>query len=245
MSHHLVEVKKLFFSYDKDSQVLEDISFRIIHGESVAILGENGSGKSTLLYHLNGCLRSKEGQIKIGDYTLDTKTIPLIRKTIGMIFQDSDDQLFMPNVYDDVAFGPLNMGLGEEDVKNLVNKALQETGITHLAERRPYKLSGGEKKKVAIATVLAMSPDILVLDEPSSNLDPKSRLELIGLLGKFKHTKIMATHDLDLALDLCPRSLVLHQGKITYDGSTLELFKNDSFLKENHLTKPLRMQKFF
>ncbi|MBF0119214.1 MAG: ABC transporter ATP-binding protein [Desulfobacterales bacterium] len=242
MSHHIIEVNDLHYTYPDGTSALSGISFRITHGESVAIVGANAAGKSTLLLHLNGFITPNIGKIRIGDFSLTKKTLPMIRRTLGMVFQDPDDQLFMPTIYDDVAFGPINLGLSKEDVHNKVLDALSSVGILHLKDRPPYRLSGGERRAAAIATVIAMSPDILVMDEPTSNLDPKSRRNLIELLKTFKHTKIIATHDLDMAVDLCERVIVMHNGKIVADGSIMEIFQNDSILFSSHLEKPLRMQ---
>lgn len=242
MSHHIVEVKNLKFTYPDGTPALQDISFRITHGESVAVVGENGAGKSTLLLHLNGYLMSGNGNIRIGDYPLTKGTLKEVRRTVGMVFQDPDDQLFMPTVYDDVAFGPLNLSLPPEEVNRRVDSALFTVGASHLKNRPPYRLSGGEKRAVSIATVLAMSPDILVMDEPTSNLDPRARRKLIELLKTFKHTKIIATHDLDMVMDLCERTIVIHKGQVMADGPTAEIFMNRELLAESHLEKPLRMQ---
>ena len=242
MSHHIVEVKNLKHRYPDGTFALQDISFRIAHGESVAIVGANGAGKSTLLLHLNGYLTPTEGTIRIGDLPLTKKVLPSIRRTVGMVFQDPDDQLFMPTVYDDVAFGPLNLGLPPEEVETRVMDALSIVEAAHLKDRPPYKLSGGEKRSAAIASVLSMSPDILVMDEPTSNLDPRARRQLINLLKTFKHTKIIATHDLDMVLDLCERTIVIHDGKITANDSTTALFQNDELLEASHLEAPLGLQ---
>jgi cobalt/nickel transport system ATP-binding protein len=242
MSHHIVEVDDLQFAYPDGTSALSGVSFRITHGESVAIVGANGAGKSTLLLHLNGYHMPDKGSIRIGDFPLTKKTLRDVRRTVGMVFQDPDDQLFMPTVYDDVAFGPLNFGLSQDAVDERVIKALSTVGALHLKDRPPYKLSGGEKRSVSIATVLSMSPDILVMDEPTSNLDPKARRHLIELLQTFEHTKIIATHDLDMVLDLCERTIVMHNGQVTADGPTLELFENQDLLDKSHLEKPLRMQ---
>jgi cobalt/nickel transport system ATP-binding protein len=161
---------------------------------------------------------------------------------VGLVFQDPDDQLFMPTVFDDVAFGPLNMGLPPDEVQNRTKAALQTVGAWHLHDRPPYRLSGGEKRSVAIATVLSMSPDILVMDEPTSNLDPKSRRGLIALLQGFKHTKIIATHDLDMVMDLCRRTLVIREGKIIANGPTEEIMLDNELLASSNLEKPLRLQ---
>lgn len=242
MSHHIVEAKDLHFSYSDGTKAVCGVSFRITHGESVAIVGANGAGKSTLLQHLNGFLLPKSGSIQIGDTILTRQTLPIIRRTVGMVFQDPDDQLFMPTVYEDVAFGPVNLGLPVDQVQSRVANALETVGMAHLAQRPPYHLSGGEKRAVAIATVLAMSPDILVMDEPSSNLDPRARRRLIELLATFTHTKIIATHDLDLAMDLCERTIVLHHGRIAADGPTASILCDPQILCPCGLEKPLRLQ---
>ncbi len=242
MSHHLVEVKDLYYSYPDGTNAINGISFRITHGESVAIVGANGAGKSTLLLHLNGYLIPAKGSLYIGEYPLTKKTIKQIRRTVGMVFQDPDDQLFMPTVFDDVAFGPLNLNFPMEEVEKRVMNALDTVGASHLKDRPPYKLSGGEKRSVAIATVLSMNPDILVMDEPSSNLDPAARSRLIELLKSFIHTKIIATHDLDLAVDLCERTIIIQNGEVVADGKSLDIFSNEELLHKSHLEKPLRMQ---
>lgn len=242
MSHHIVEASNLHYVYPDGTVGLNGVSFRITHGESVALVGENGAGKSTLLLHLNGYLSAAQGAIRIGDYPVLAKHLDSIRRCVGMVFQNSDDQLFMPTVFDDVAFGPLNMGLENQDVEHKVAQALEIVGAMHLRNRHPYHLSQGEKKAVAIASVLAMSPDILVMDEPTSSLDPTSRKRLIGLLKTFKHTKIIATHDLDMAMDVCERTIVLHQGRITADGPTMKIFQDEKLLHQSSLEKPLRMQ---
>jgi len=242
MSHHLVEVKDLQYTYPDGNPALRGVSFRITHGENVAIVGANGAGKSTLLLHFNGCLIPQAGTVRVGDFPLTRKTLTQVRRTIGMVFQDPDDQLFMPLVYDDVAFGPLNLGLPPDEVDGRVMNALSIVGATHLKDRPPYRLSGGEKRSVSIASVLSMSPSILVMDEPTSNLDPKSRRQLIQLLKTFDHTIILATHDLDMVLDLCLRTIVLKEGRILADGPTLDILQNEELLDSSHLEKPLRLQ---
>lgn len=242
MSHHIVEVKNLRHVYPDGTAALRDISFRITHGESVAIIGANGAGKSTLMLHLNGYLAPSAGEIRIGDFPMNKTTLPEIRRTVGMVFQDPDDQLFMPTVYDDVAFGPLNLGLSGAEVAQRVTDALQRVGAGHLQEKAPYHLSGGEKKRVAIATVLSMSPDILVMDEPTNGLDPFARRQLMGLLRDFHHTKIFTSHDLDMVLELCERTIVLNQGEVKADGPTREIFQNEALLGQCRLEKPLSMQ---
>jgi cobalt/nickel transport system ATP-binding protein len=239
VSHHIVQVEDLAYTYPDGTAALQGVSFRITHGEAVALVGANGAGKSTLLMHLNGTIRPSAGVVRIGDYPLTRGTLDEARRTVGMIFQNADDQLFMPTVGDDVAFGPLNLGLPPEEVEARVLSALETVGAAHLRDRPPYRLSGGERRAAAIATVLAMSPSILVMDEPSSNLDPRARRLLINLLRSFQHTKIIATHDLDLVLDLCPRTIVMHQGTVAADGPTPEIFHDDALLERCRLERPL------
>ena len=242
MSHHLIELKRLGHVYPDGTAALTDVSLRITHGECVGVIGANGAGKSTLLLHLNGCLVASSGEVRVGEFPLAKATLPQIRRTVGMVFQDPDDQLFMPTVLDDVAFGPLNLGLPPAEAEERSRDALVLVGAWHLRDKPPYLLSGGEKKRVAIATVLAMSPDILVLDEPTSGLDPFARRQLMALLKDFRHTRIIASHDLDLVMDLCERTVVLHEGRIAADGETRELFRDDVLLAQCRLEKPFSMQ---
>jgi cobalt/nickel transport system ATP-binding protein len=245
MSHHIVEARNLCHIFPDGTTALDSVSFRITHGESVAVIGANGAGKSTLLLHLNGCLSATRGEIRIGDTPLSAGTLPDIRRTVGMVFQDPDDQLFMPTVFDDVAFGPFNLGLSEMDVEQRVMAALARVGAGHLREKPPYNLSGGEKKRVAIATVLSMAPDILVMDEPTSGLDPFARRQLIGLIKEFHHTRIITSHDLDMVYEVCGRTIILKQGKIVADRATRDIFKDEELLTECRLEKPLSLQGCF
>jgi cobalt/nickel transport system ATP-binding protein len=242
MSHHIVQAEDLHYTYPDGKFALQGLSFLITHGESVAIIGANGAGKSTLLMHLNGVILPQKGMVRIGEMPVTRETLPNIRRTVGTVFQDSDDQLFMPTVFDDVAFGPLNLGFPKEEVEKKVRETLEKVGALHLINRATHRLSGGEKRSVAIATVLAMAPDILVMDEPTSNLDPKSRRNLIELLKSFTHTKIIATHDLDMAMDLCTRTIVLSEGKIIADGPTSDILINEQLLHKSYLEKPLSLQ---
>lgn len=243
MSHHILEVKNLNYTYPDGRKALAGIDFIIHHGESVGIVGANGAGKSTLLLHLVGVLFPQQGEVRIGETPVTKKTLPQIRQRVGLVFQDPDDQLFMDNIYNDVAFGPRNYNLPEEEVDSRVRAALETVGILHLQDRPPYKLSGGEKRAAAIATVLAMAPDILVMDEPSSSLDPGIRRRLINLLATFEHTKIIATHDLDLVLELCERTIVLNGGQVKADGPTRDIFDDEELLAQCGLEKPLCLQK--
>ncbi len=243
MSHHIIDFKNVAFRYPDGTEALKGITFRITHGESVGIVGANGAGKSTLLLQMNGYILPSAGVIRIGDLDLTKNTRQEIRKKVGVVFQNPDDQLFMPTVFEDVAFGPLNLGMNAERVAERVNSSLEIVGCLDLKEKPPHHLSGGQKKAVAIATVLAMEPDILVMDEPSSDLDPKSRRHLIRLLKGFKHTKILASHDLDFILEVCERCLVIKEGQIVADGPALSILKNQTLMEENHLELPLSLQK--
>jgi cobalt/nickel transport system ATP-binding protein len=242
MSHHIVEAMDLHYAYPDGTVGLNGVSLRITHGESVALVGENGAGKSTLLLHMNGYLIATQGKMRVGDYLVSPTSLNTVRRSVGMVFQNSDDQLFMPTVFEDVAFGPMNLGLEKEELERKAMEALETVGAAHLRNRPPYRLSQGEKRAVAIASVLSMSPDILVMDEPSSSLDPMSRRRLIELLKTFHHTKIIATHDLDMAMDLCERTIVMHKGMVTADGPTMNIFQEDGLLHESRLERPLRMQ---
>lgn len=242
MSHHIVETRHLKHVYPDGTIALEDVSFRIEHGESVGIIGANGAGKSTLLLHLNGYLTATSGEIIIGDDRLTKENLAVIRRTVGLVFQDPDDQLFMPTVFDDVAFGPVNLGLSREEIETRVTQALSRVEADALRDKPPYHLSSGEKKRVAIATVLSMLPEILVLDEPTNGLDPYARRLLIALLKGFHHTRIVTSHDLDMIFELCRRTIVLHEGKVMADGPTLEIFQNSELLNKCRLEKPLAMQ---
>lgn len=242
MSHHTIDLTEVSYTYPDGTTALRNLSLHIGHGEAVAIVGSNGSGKTTLLSHLNGVLLPSAGTVKIGGYPVAKEMLTQIRRTVGMVFQNPDDQLFMPTVYDDVAFGPLNLGFPPADVEVRVTAALKTVGALELKDRPPYRLSGGQKRAVAIATVLAMEPAILVMDEPTSALDPLARRQLINLLRTFDHTKIIATHDLDMVLDLCERTIVLSNGAILVDGPTMEIFRDKVLLDQAGLEQPLSMQ---
>lgn len=237
-----IEVRGLEHRYADGTQALRGVDCRIAPGEAVAIVGANGAGKSTLLLHLNGLLQPSAGVVRIGGLTVGPATQVQVHRAVGYVFQDPDDQLFMPSVEDDVAFGPLNLGLAPDAVRTRVQEALQCVGAAHLAARAPWRLSGGEKRAVAIAGVLAMAPAVLVLDEPSAGLDPAARRRVIGLLGAFSHTRVIATHDLDLVLDVCTRVLVMHEGRIEADGAPGELFRDAALLQRCRLEPPLAWQ---
>ena len=242
MSHHFVQCTDVCFSYPDGYKALKGISFIITHGEAVGIVGANGAGKSTLLNLLMGINMPSSGEINIGDIPMTKKTLPLIRQRMGLVFQNPDDQLFMNIVYDDVAFGPRSMRLDESEVDRRVKGAMETTGIWQLKDKAPYKLSGGEKKRAAIAAVLSMEPDILVMDEPTAELDPRGRRRVINLLKSFTHTRLIASHDMDLIWDLCQRTIVLSHGSILADGNTKDILTNEELLERAGLELPLRLQ---
>ncbi len=238
MSHHVVDVRDLFYAYPDGTEALKGVSFHIEHGAAVALVGANGAGKSTLLLHLNGYLPVERGEVRIGDVPLTRETAAAVRRSVGMVFQDPDDQLFMPTVAEDVAFGPLNLRLPPAEVEQRVVSALDRVGLLHRRERPPYRLSAGEKRAAAIATVLALAPDILVMDEPSSYLDPRGRRRLIHLLRSFEHTRIIATHDLELVVDVCSRVIVMDGGKIVADGPTHDILNDETLMQAHGLERP-------
>lgn len=243
MSHHKLEVKNLHFLYPDGHEAIKDISFIIHHGESVGIIGANGSGKSTLLLLIMGILFPDKGEVKVGDVRVTKKNLDMIRQRLGLVFQDSDDQLFMTTVFDDVAFGPRNYNLDENEVKIRVDEALEMVGIPHLIDRAPFKLSGGEKRAATIASVLSMKPDVLIMDEPTLGLDPKSRRRLITILKGFSHTKIITSHDLDMVMETCDRIIIIKDGEVAANGPTLEVLTNEKLLDNCGLEVPLSMQK--
>lgn len=242
MSHHKLEVKDLHFAYPDGHEAVKGISFTIHHGESIGVIGANGAGKSTLLMLLMGLLFPSRGEVIVGDVHVTKKTLPMIRQRLGMVFQDPDDQLFMTTVYEDVAFGPRNFGLDEQEVERRVNNALEQVGILHLKDRAPFKLSGGEKRSAAIASVLSMQPDVLIMDEPTTGLDPKSRRRVMNLLKGFEHTKIITSHDLDMVLEMCPRVIVIKDGTVAADSLAAEILVNQALLDACGLEIPLSLQ---
>ena len=242
MSHHKLEAIQLKYTYPDGHEALRDISFEATHGESVGIIGANGAGKSTLLMLLMGLLHPAAGSVRIGGVELTRKTLPDIRKRVGMVFQNPDDQLFMPTVGEDVAFGPRNAGLTEKEVQERVTASLERVGIAHLRDRAPFKLSGGEKHAAAIASVLAMEPDILVLDEPTAGLDPRARRRVMGLLESFSHTRLITSHDLDMILALCPRVVILRDGAVAADGPSRELLADPELMEACGLEVPASLR---
>ena len=245
MSHHYLRFDDVHYRYPNGYEALCGVSFCITHGEKVALVVANGAGKSTLLLHTNGLLIPSQGEVVMGGIKLTRRTLPLVRQSVGLVFQDSDNQLFMPTVEEDVAFGPSNMRLEPEEIRRRVTEALDAVGALHLRGASPFRLSGGQKKRVAIATVLSMEPSVLVMDEPTSNLDPRARRQIIDLIRRFGHTTLIATHDMEMVLDLCDRTIVMKQGRIVADGSTRHVFGDLALLEECGLEQPceLRMKR--
>jgi cobalt/nickel transport system ATP-binding protein len=241
MHHNAISIRNLSYAYEDGTQALMEINLKIEANERVALIGANGSGKSTLLLHLNGLLRSQTGEIQVGEWLLSRETLIPIRNFVGVVFQNPDDQLFMSTVWEDITFGPLNQGVSGEALRHRAYHAIYAVGLDpeQYSRRSANNLSGGEKKRVAIAGVMAMQPQVLVLDEPSAQLDPRSRRQLIQLLQSLPLTQIVATHDLDLALDLCSRTVVLSRGCVVYDGPTEVIMNDPAFLEAHALESPL------
>ena len=230
--HHTIEVEKLTFAYPDGHPALNNASLSIAPGEKVALVGPNGAGKSTLMLHLNGILQGK-GCVRVCGLEVGEKTLGKVRAAVGLVFQNPDDQLFSPTVFDDVAFGPIYQGLKKAEVEERVYHALEAVHMVDYAKRVSHHLSVGEKKRIAIATVLSMNPEILVLDEPSAGLDPRARRSLINLLRELPQTMLVSTHDLPLARELFPRTVIMDHGEIVADGPTDSLL-NDAALLEAH-----------
>jgi len=243
MHHNPISIENLSYTYPDGIQALRGINLQVKATEKVAIVGANGSGKSTLLLHLNGILMPKKGEIVIGERRVSQKNLVAIRNFVGVVFQNPDDQLFMPTVWEDVAFGLMNMGMRGKDLEIKVAESLVAVGLDldKYRQRQSQNLSGGEKKRVAIAGVLAMQPQVLVFDEPSSQLDPRSRRQLIQLLQTLPETQLIATHDLDLVLELCDRTVVLSEGEVVYDGKTKQVLSDREFLLAHSLEMPLSL----
>jgi cobalt/nickel transport system ATP-binding protein len=231
-------VEDLAFAYPDGHQALFGVDLRVARGERVAVLGPNGAGKTTLVLHLNGILTGGRGRVSVAGLPVEGRTLPEVRRRVGIVFQDPDDQLFMPTVGEDVAFGPRNLGLPEPEVAARVARALEQVGMAGSADRPPHHLSFGQRRRVAVATVLSMHPEVLVLDEPSSNLDPAGRRELAEVLTALPVTMLMVTHDLPYALQLCPRSVVLDGGVVVADGPTREVLADADLLAAHRLELP-------
>jgi cobalt/nickel transport system ATP-binding protein len=236
-----IEVTNLKYRYHDGTEALRGVSFRVAPGECVALLGPNGSGKSTVLLHLNGILPEKpagNGAVKIFGETVAPQNVEKIRRQVGLVFQDPDDQLFCPTVQEDVAFGPQQLGLGDAEVAARVQKSLAQVGLASFGRRATHHLSHGEKRRACLAGVLACEPTILILDEPTSDLDPRGRREFKALLRQIPATKLIATHDLELAVELCSRAIVLDRGQVVVDGRTVELLNDEKLMLAHGLERP-------
>ncbi|MFZ5902314.1 MAG: energy-coupling factor ABC transporter ATP-binding protein [Chloroflexota bacterium] len=232
----VVQVRDLHFTYPDGHEALRGVSLNLCQGEKVALVGPNGAGKSTLMLHLNGILEGR-GEVKVGNLRLTREDLPVVRAMVGLVFQNPDDQLFSPTVFEDVAFGPLHMGLPEDEVRARVAAALEAVRMSAYAERLSHHLSVGEKKRIAIATVLSMQPSILVLDEPSAGLDPRARRTLINLLRELPITMLVSTHDMLMVKELFPRMVVMDEGLIVADGPTAEILDNQELLEAHGLER--------
>jgi cobalt/nickel transport system ATP-binding protein len=238
MSDPVLDVRGLAFAYPDGHQALYGVDLHVHRGERVALLGPNGAGKTTLVLHLNGILTAGAGSVAVSGLPVKREKIQEVRRRVGVVFQDPDDQLFMPTVRDDVAFGPANLGVRGTELDARVVEALDRVGMVDFIDRPPHHLSFGQRRRVAVATVLAMEPEILVLDEPSSNLDPASRRELADIVTALDVTVLMVTHDLPYALQLCPRAVVLSDGVIVADGSTYDVLTDDALMSAHRLELP-------
>lgn len=238
-----IAIENLSFAYGNGIEVLHDITLTVNKGENVGLIGANGAGKSTLLKLLVGLADGYRGNIRLDGLAVEKKNLAAIRAKTGYVFQDSESQLFLATVYEDVAFGPRNYGYAEEEVDRRVMEALGKVHLEELKERQIYRMSGGQKKLASIATILSMEPEIMLLDEPSVTLDPKNRRGLIHILNTIKETKIIASHDLDMIWDTCERTILLSEGKVIRDGKTQEILRDKALLEANGLELPLSMQR--
>lgn len=238
VSHPAVAVDGVRFTYPDGHEALRGVDLRLEHGQRVALLGPNGSGKTTLALHLNGIHRPDAGTVHIGDLRVDQGNLAEVRRRVGLVFQDPDDQLFMPTVREDVAFGPANLGLSGSELDARVEEALGAVGAGDVAARAPHHLSGGERRRIALATVLAMRPDVLVLDEPTAALDPAGRRTLIDVLSRQAVTEVVVTQDLPFALELCERAVIMDGGRVVADGETGALLADERLLAAHRLELP-------
>lgn len=237
----MIRFEEVSFGYEKGKAVLENLTFTLQDGESVGLIGANGAGKSTFMKVLLGLL-PHEGRILVDEYEVNTKNLKEIRRKLGFVLQNSDNQMFMPTVYEDIAFAPLNYGMSREEAEQAADRALEELGIAELKHRHNHKISGGEKRMAAIATVLAMNPDVLLMDEPTSALDPYNRRIIINTISSLEKTKIITSHDLDMIMDTCQRVILLSKGKIAADGPARDILSNRELLEANRMELPLRLQ---
>lgn len=237
----MIEFKNVSCEYEAGTPVIRDVSFAIESGHRVGLIGANGAGKSTIMKALLGLIPHK-GQILVDGVEVNKANLSKIHKAVGFVLQNSDNQMFMPTIYDDMMFGPLNFGISEEDANARVDKVLTDLNITHLKNKYNHKISGGEKRMGAIATILAMEPSVIVMDEPSASLDPYNRRIVINAIHSRKETMIIASHDLDMILDLCDKVILVGGGEIKAYGDAREILTNKELLESNRLELPLAMQ---
>jgi len=242
MSDPVITIRNLAYAYPDGTRALKGVDLEVDEGESLALIGPNGAGKSTLLLHLNGILNCDQGEITVLGLPVNDKNLSRVRSQVGFVFQNPDNQLFMPTVFEDVAFGPINMGRSKEEVEFAVRRALDQVDMLDAMRRSSHHLSFGQKKRVTIATVLSMEPRILVLDEPTSNLDSRHRRSLMELLGRLDFTKIIATHDLEMVVELCNRTAIIDDGRLVAQGGTRDILTDKALLEAHALEVPHSLQ---
>ena len=238
----MLEFRNVSFSYEAGLPVIDDLNFTVRKGETVGLIGANGAGKSTIMKLMLGLLQG-EGQILVDGLPVEKKNLPVIRQKIGFVLQDSDNQMFMPTVYEDMIFGPLNYGLSKEEAEKRVDRVLGDLNLEELKHRHNHKLSGGEKRMAAIATILAMEPEMIVMDEPSTALAPCNRRTVINTINRLPQTKLIASHDLDMILDICQRVILLSHGRIAADGDTNIILRDKELLEANRMELPFCLQR--
>lgn len=238
----MIEFDNVSFSYESNAPVIKDLSFKIKDGESVGLIGANGAGKSTIMKLLLGLVQG-EGKILVDDIEVNKENLSKIRKKLGFVLQNSDNQMFMPTVYEDMMFGPLNYMVSREEADKRVNEVLDRLGLQHLKNKYNHKISGGEKRMAAIATVLAMEPEAVLMDEPTSALDPYNRRVVINTIKELSQTKIITSHDLDMIMDTCERVILISGGAIVADGKAEEILSDQELLEANHMELPLSLSR--
>ena len=237
----MIEMKQVDFAYEKDRPVLQKLSFCIEKGESVGLIGANGAGKSTVMKLLLGLLSPNEGEVLVDGVRVEKKTLPQVRRKLGFVLQNSDNQMFMPTVYEDMIFAPLNYGLSREEAEKRVDAALEQLNLQELKHRHNHRISGGEKRMAAIATILAMEPEAILMDEPSAALDPYNRRIVINTIRTLPQTKLITSHDLDMILDTCERVILLDRGQIAADGPAEEILRDKALLEAHRMELPFRL----
>lgn len=238
----MIEFDNVSFSYDKDTPVIDALSFSIGDGEAVGLIGANGAGKSTIMKLLLGLITPSSGRILVDGEEVGRSSLAEVRKKLGFVLQNSDNQMFMPTVYEDMMFGPLNYMVSREDAEKRVDSVLEQLGLEYLKHRYNHKISGGEKRMAAIATVLAMEPEAILMDEPTSALDPYNRRVVINTIRELHQTKIITSHDLDMIMDTCSRVILLSEGRLAADGSAEDILSDRGLLEANHMELPLSLQ---